>query len=83
MAGPRSNYEDEILAAMQSLQRYSPAIPGGAPLIHRFDDPNLNAWQRAMAAAVASKSGEENEALPDPNAPRMTDPLDRSRYLGS
>ena len=78
MAG---NFEQEILDALRGVEETSPRVLGGYP--HKFDpagedDPLM----RALSAAIALKSGQENEQLPD-NAPRVTDPLDRANYPGS
>lgn len=89
MAGPVSNYSDEILEALASLQQHGQYSIGGTPSVGSNDkalaeDP----LARAMEAAAATLSGRENQQgqaiLGTPyDVKRITDPLDRSRYRGS
>jgi hypothetical protein len=83
MAGPVSNYNDEILAAMNLLQRYGAPVLGGSPS-EGFTTKNLeeDPLVRALQAATAQLSAQENEQLPE-DAPRITQPLDRAAYRGS
>jgi hypothetical protein len=81
---PPSPAEAQILAALASIERYSPKLVGGTEyptmgLVGRT--PEEAAWARAMGAATALRAAQENQRLP-PDAPRVTDPLDRARYMG-
>jgi hypothetical protein len=82
MADP-NRYRDEILSAMASLQRYGVPAVGGSPS-EGFTSKNLeeDPWVRALQAATAELSAQENEQVPA-DAPRYTQPLDRASYRGS
>ena len=80
MAG---DYRKEILDAMQELQGSAVASPqpflGSFPATAGNDTDPL---MRALQAAVAIQSANENETVPQGD-PRLTNPLERAIYPGS